>query len=169
MVTLLDTSDFKEISYPEGIEKAWFYYVFFKNHKDLGGICCVYLNDKYPSGSVCVGEHIPNDYPDIYSTWTNDYTKDVIVAERFFVSPILRNKGLARATLFYGAKVLEHMTKKKLIPPASGNNAGNQLLSSTLNFDPTLMSTSEGTADLKQQFFDQPIYPYVFFGKRVSV
>ena len=169
MVTVLDTSDFKEILNLEAVQGIWFHYVFFENHKDLGGICCVYINDKYPSGSECIGEHIPNDYPDIYSTWTNDYEKDALVAERFFVSPILRNKGLAKATLLYGAKVLEHITKKKLLPPEHGNNAGNQLMSSTLDLDPTIMSTSDEGLDLKQQFFDQPVYPYVFFGKRVSL
>jgi hypothetical protein len=169
MITVLDTSDFKEILNPESVQGVWFYYVFLKNHKDLSGICCVYLNDKYPSGSVCIGKYIPNDYPDIYSTWKNNPEKKAIVAERFFVSPILRNKGLAKATLLYGATVLEHITKKKLLPPEYGNNAGNSLMSSALGLDPTQMSTFEEGADLRQQFFDQPIDPYIFFGKRVSV
>jgi hypothetical protein len=169
MVTLLDTSDFKEISCPEEIKGAWFYYVFFKNHPNLGGICCVYLNDKYPSGSVCIGDYILNDYPDIYSVWKNDDINNALISERFFVSPVLRNKGLGKAALYYGGKVIEHLTKKKLIRTSSINNAANRLFSSAFDVELTKITVNPEDPGFREEFFDQPIYPYVFFGKRVSV
>jgi hypothetical protein len=58
LIKVLNTSSFKELDYPSELKGSWFYYVFFKNHKTLGGIVCVYFNEKYPSGSVCVGDYI---------------------------------------------------------------------------------------------------------------
>jgi GNAT superfamily N-acetyltransferase len=166
MIRILDTSEFEELKYPEELEGSWFYYVFFKNHKTLGGIVCVYFNDKYPSGSVCVGDYILNDYPDIYGTWKIDDEFGNILSDRLSVSPILRNKGIGKTALFYGAQALKYLFNKNFTH-AYGSKAGNRLYSSAFGVDNVKDTPVEETIDLRDQFFDQPAYPYIFFGKRV--
>lgn len=166
MIRVLDTSEFKELEYPEELKGSWVYYVFFKNHKTLGGIVCAYFNNKYPSGSVFVGDHILNDYPDVYGTWKKDDEFGKIVMDRVAVSPILRNRGIGRAAVYYGAKILEHFFNKK-VAHEYGSEIGNRLYSSAFKTNNVKDTPVEETIDLREHFFDQPAYPYVFFGKRV--
>ena len=167
MISVLDTSEFKELAYPEELKGSWFYYVFFKNHKTLDGICCVYFNDKYPSGSICVGDYILNDYPDVYATWKKVDVLGNILTDRMSVSPILRKLGIGKTSLYYGSKVLKHLFKKTLTHEY-GSEIGNKMYSSAFKTDNVKNTAVEETIDLREQFFDQPAYPYVFFGRRVA-
>lgn len=167
MISILDTSGFKELEYPEELKGSWFYYVFFKDHGSLGGIVCVYFNDKYPSGSVCVGGYMLNDYPDIYGTWKKDDEFGNILSDRLSVSPILRKKGIGKVALFYGAQALKYLFNKNFVHEY-GSPIGNKIYSSAFNVEPIQDTPVEETIDLREEFFDQPAYPYVFFGKRVS-
>jgi hypothetical protein len=166
VIRLLDTSEFKELEYPEELKGSWFYYVFFKEHKTLDGICCVYFNNKHMSGSVLVGEYIPNDYPDVYATWKRADVFGNILTDRMAVSPILRKMGIGKTSLSYGAKVLKYMFSKNLIHEY-GSEIGNKMYSSAFKVNNVKNTSVEETIDLRDQFFDQPAYPYVFFGKRV--
>lgn len=167
MFERVDTSSFKELEYPKELDGAWVYYVFFKNHKDLGGIVCAYFNDKYPSGSVYVGDKILNDYPDVYGTWKKEDEFSNIVMDRVSVSPVLRQKGIGRAAVFYGARVLELYFNKNVLH-TYGSSIGNRLYSSAFNVSNVEDTPVETALDLREDLFDQPIYPYVFFGRRVS-
>lgn len=167
MIKLLDTSGFKELEYPEELNGSWFYYVFFENHKTLGGVVCVYFNDMYPSGSVCVGDYILNKYPDIYGTWKKDDEFGNISSDRMSVSPILRKRGIGKIALFYGAQALKYLFNKNFIHEY-GSAIGNRLYSSAFNVESIKDTSVEEAIDLKEEFFDQPIEPYVFFGRRVS-
>lgn len=167
MIKVLNPSSFKELKYPEELEGSWFYYVFFKNHKTLDGMACVYFNDKYPSGSVCVGEYILNDYPDIYATWKKEDDFKNIMTDRMLVSPVLRKKGIGKSSLHYGSKVLKQIFNKNLVHEY-GSEIGNKMYSSAFKIDNVYNTPVEQTIDLREEFFDQPAYPYVFFGKRVS-
>ncbi len=167
MFELVDTSGIKNLEYPKELSGAWVYYVFFKNHKNLGGIVCAYFNDKYPSGSVYVGDQILNDYPDVYGTWKKDDEFNKVVMDRVAVSPILRNKGIGRAAVFYGAKVLESCFNKK-VSHEYGSEIGNRLYTSAFSVDIVEDTSVENAIDLREDLFYQPIYPYIFFGRRVS-
>jgi hypothetical protein len=166
LIKVLNTSSFKELDYPSELKGSWFYYVFFKNHKTLGGIVCVYFNEKYPSGSVCVGDYILNDYPDIYGTWKIDDEFGNILSDRMSVSPILRQKGIGKVALFYGAQALKYLFNKNFIHEY-GSELGNKLYSSAFNVEPIEDTKVEEAIDLAEHFFDQPIHPSVFFGKKV--
>lgn len=166
MIRVLDTSKVKELSYPEELKGSWFYYVFFKNHKTLDGICCVYFNDKYPSGSVCTGDYLLNDYPDVYATWKKEDTFKNILTHRMSVSPILRKMGIGKTSLYYGAKILKHLFNKNLVHEY-GSEIGNKMYSSAFNTNDVKNTPVEENIDLREQFFEQPAYPYIFFGKRV--
>jgi hypothetical protein len=82
-----------------------------------------------------------------------------------WVSPIIRKKGIGKAALQYGAQFLQYMYDKKLIHKY-GNEIGNKLYSSAFNVDSVDDTRSEDAIDLKEEFFNQPAYPYVYFGKR---
>jgi GNAT superfamily N-acetyltransferase len=165
MLKVIDTSSFKELEYPKELFGAWVYYVFFKNHKSLGGIVCAYFNDKHPSGSVYVGEYILNDYPDVYGTWKKDNEFGKIVMDRVAVSPILRGKGVGKSAVYYGAKILEHFFNKT-VSHEYGSQIGNKLYTSAFNTNLVKDTPIEGSIDLREEFFDQPAHPYIFFGKR---
>jgi len=163
----VDTSGF-EVDYPEALSGAWVYYVFFKNHETLDGLICGYFNDKYPSGSVYVGDYILNDYPDVYGTWKKDNEFGANIMDRIAVSPILRKRGIGSAALFYGATLLEHLYDKKF-DHAYGSKIGNKVHASAFNVDYTVEATDESSSlDFKKEFFDQPLYPHVFFGRKAS-
>jgi hypothetical protein len=166
MIRVLDTSRFKQLEYPEDLKGSWFYYVFFENHKTLDGICCVYFNDKYPSGSVCVGDYILNDYPDVYATWKKKDSDGNILTDRMAVSPNLREMGIGKTSLYYGANALKYLFDRNLIHEY-GSEIGNRMYSAAFDTDNVEDTPVENAIDLKEQFFDQPAYPYVFFGKRI--
>jgi hypothetical protein len=164
-IKVLNTLDFKEIEKPKILEGSWSYCVFFKNHPTLDGIACLYFNNKYPNGYFCVGDYILNDYPDVYATWKKDKESGKIITDRMWVSPIIRKKGIGKAALFWGAQSLQYMFDKKLVHEY-GNEIGNKLYVSAFNVDSVESTKSEDTIDLREEFFNQPAYPYVFFGKR---
>lgn len=167
MSRLIDISGFKELEYPKELKGSWFYYVFLKDHPEIDGIACVYFNDKKPSGSIYVGEHILNDYPDVYATWGKEDKDLNVIANRMLVSKNIRNYGIGKASLLYGGKCLKILFNKTLTH-VYGSEAGNKLYSSAFNVDPIEDTSVEQAIDLREDFFDQPIYPYVFFGRRVS-
>lgn len=166
MIEVLNTSNFKELVYPEELKGSWVYYVFFKDHKTLDGICCIYFNDKYPSGFVCIGDYILNDYPDVYATWKKEDGQKNIFTDRMLVSPILREKGIGKTSLYYGSKVLRYLFGKNLVHEY-GSEIGNKMYSSAFKVNNVENTPVEQTVDLREQFFIQPAHPYIFFGKRV--
>ena len=172
MIKVVDTSNFKGLGYPKELNGAWLYYVFFKNHplSDIDGIGCIYFNDRYPSGSVCTGEYLLNDYPDAYSSWGIPDENGNVKSDRILVSPILREKGIATAGLAYGVKMLKEVFNKTIVHSA-GSEIGNRVYSSASEIANLPKYENVGIdvgVHMKKEFFDQPVYPYVFFGRRVS-
>jgi len=170
---ILETLSFLELDFPKELTGGWFYFVFFKNHEYLDGIACLYFNDKYPSGSVYVGDYIFNEYPDVYATWTKKDESGNMFTDRMHVSPFLRKNKIGTIALFYGIRSLKYLFDKEIIHKY-GNELGNKMYYSAKKiFDPDfngdhIHDTATESADLRQKFYDNPIYPYVFFGKRVS-
>jgi GNAT superfamily N-acetyltransferase len=167
MFDLIDTSEFKELEYPEELAGSWVNYVFFDHQKPIDGIAIVYFNDKYPSGSVYVSDYILNDYPDVYATWKKRDDSGDVFTDRMFVSPLYRNTGVGTAALSYGSKSLKTLFNKNLQHKYGPEN-GNRLFAHALNIDRIENDASvQETVGLAKEFYDQPIDPYIFFGKRV--
>ncbi len=167
MFERIDTSGFKELKHPEELEGGWVHYVFFEGKIPIDGIAIVYFNDKYPSGSVYVGDYILNDYPGVYATWKKHDDSGDVFTDRMYVSPIYRNNGVGKAALAYGAKLLYFLFNKNL-KHDYGPESGNRLFSAALNTDRIKDTPVEEALDLREELFDQPIYPYIFFGRMVS-
>jgi len=166
-----DASKLEGFEYPEQLKGAWFYYVFFENHPlaDIDGICCIYFNDKYPSGSVYTGKYILNDYPDAYSSWRKPDEDGNVKSDRVLVSPILRNKGIAIAGGAYGMTMLKNIFNKTVYH-ASGSEFANKAYASAAEIANLPKYDNPGIdigIHMKKDFFDQPVFPYVFFGRRV--
>lgn len=171
MIYLTDASKFEGFKYPEQLNGAWFYYVFFENHPNkIDGICCIYFNDKHPSGSVFTGKYILNEYPDAYSTWGQPDEDGNVESGRAFVSPVLRNRGIAIAAGAYGMKMLKDFFNKT-VNHLSGNEIANKSYSSAAKLVGLPKFENPELAEgfhMTEEYFSQPVYPYVFFGKRVA-
>jgi GNAT superfamily N-acetyltransferase len=162
----LDTSKFKELEWPEELKPGWGHHVFFKDHKTLGGISMAYFNDKHPVGSVFIGDYILNDYPDVYATWTIGDEFGNTLTDRLYVSPIFRNKGVGTAALSWGLKYLKFLFDRSLHHEYGPEHA-NSIVAAAFDTKPIKNTPVEETIDLREQFFEQPAHPYIFFGKRV--
>jgi hypothetical protein len=89
MFNIFNIEDFKDFEYPKKLKGSWMYFVFFKDHTRLDGICCVYFNDKFKSGTILQGTKILNDYPDIYATWNKVEEDGTMFSDRMYVEPSL--------------------------------------------------------------------------------
>jgi GNAT superfamily N-acetyltransferase len=166
MFDLIDTSGFKELEYPEELKPGWVNYVFFNHKMPIDGIAIVYFNDRYPSGSVYVSDYILNDYPGVYATWKKRDDSGDVFTDRMYVSPLYRNTGVGKAALAYGSKSLKLLFSRNL-DHKYGPESGNRLFASALNTERVEDASVEKTVGLQKEFFDQPIDPYIFFGRRV--
>jgi hypothetical protein len=166
MFELLDTSGFKELEYPEELKGSWMYYIFFEDKRPIDGVCLVYFNDTHPSGSIYVGDYILNDYPDVYATWKKRDESGDIFTDKMNVSPLYRNKGIGKAALAYGSASLKLLFNKNLIHK-QGTEIGNKMFESALNSDNSKHYAVQNAVEVKEELFDQPTDPYIFFGKRV--
>jgi hypothetical protein len=166
MFDLVDTSGFKELEYPEELVGSWFHYVFFDNKRPIDGIAVVYFNNKYPSGSVYVGDYILNDYPDVYATWKKRDKSGDVFTDKMYVSPLYRNSSVAKSALAYGSKSLKLLFNRNL-QHKYGTEIGDRLFTSALKLESVENATADKAIELKEEFFEQPLDPYIFFGKRV--
>lgn len=172
MIKVADSSKLKGFEYPKELDGAWFYYVFFKEDTGIkiDGICCIYFNDKHPSGSVLTGDYVLNDYPDAYSSWGKPDKDGNVKSARVFVSPILRGKGIAKAGGAYGMTMLKDIFGKTVVHD-SGNELSYKAYAGAAKIAnlPIFKNTKiEDGFHMQKEFFDQPVYPHVFFGRRVS-
>lgn len=167
MFDIVDTSAFE---HPKELEGSWMHVVFFKDHPNpnVDGIGYLYFNDKYPSGSLFVGDYIINDYPDGYLTMRK-LDDETYASGRIFISPHLRKRGIASAATVYCFYLMKHGFNKK-IAHLSGTDIANKAVvnaSKIINVDLGTAETEQGF-NMRKEFFEQPVYPYVFFGRRVS-
>lgn len=171
MFSLVDTSKFKDLEWPKELEGGWLHIVLFKDHPNpnVDGIGSLYVNDKYPSGSVFIGDQILNDYPDGYATIRKLDDSEGFATGRIFVSPPLRQKGIATAATAYSFKIMNYLFNKNVVHLSGSEIANKAVLNAAKigNFDFEKADVEEGF-HMKKEFFEQPVYPYVFFGRRVS-
>jgi GNAT superfamily N-acetyltransferase len=167
MFNVVDTSAFEQ---PKELEGSWGHVVFFKDHPNpnLDGIGSLYFNDKYPSGSLFVGDYILNDYPDVYITMRK-LDDETYASGRIFVSPHLRKRGIATAVTIYCFHLMKNAFNKK-ISHLSGSEVANKAVTNASNITNFDFGTAEeeGSFNMRKEFFEQPLSPYVFFGRRVS-
>ena len=166
MLIILDYQTTTNIKYPKELSGSWTNFVFFDNHSKLDGICCIYFNDRFPSGTICTSNTLFNDYPDIYATWNKPDSDRHIVSDRMSVSKHLRKNSLGKISLQFGATVLKEMFNKTLTHNY-GSMSGNKLWKSAFGNLELEDLSLDLHPDLQEPYFDQPALPYLFFGKRV--
>ena len=74
--------------YPTEFGHSWMQITFLKDHPDLSFAVCLYINNKYPNGTIIMSKHISNDYPDMYCTLDHNHK-----ANRLYTNPIYRKRG----------------------------------------------------------------------------
>lgn len=74
--------------YPTEFGHSWVQVTKFENHPTLTYAVCLYINDKYPNGTIVFSKYISNDYPDMY--YTLDYNHR---ANRVYTNPVYRRRG----------------------------------------------------------------------------
>lgn len=167
MFDLIDTSD---LEYPKELEGFWCHIVLFKDHPNpnIDGIGSIYFNDKYPSGSTFVGDYILNDYPDGYITIRKINNKKY-ASGRIFISPLFRKRGIASAATGYYATLMKHKFNIKMVHLSGSEIANKATLNASKLFGINFGSAKiEKGIHMNKEFFDQPIRPYLFFGRRIS-
>lgn len=145
-------------NYPKELFGSWFCFTKLENHPILAGMCAVYFNDKYPSGTLIVSTCIVDQYPDIYATWDKDYT-----ATRMFVSPKLRKSGKGKNALIVGDQFIKFLGNE--LHSAYGEHEnGDFLLNGAYFLDKK--NENKYVDDLNMFDFRDPAYPLIHFDKR---
>lgn len=152
------------IEYPKELSGSWIHITFFDHGLSVSGIGSVYFNDKFPSGTVTVGNHLFSEYPDMYGTWKST-DSDILLSERQYVSPYLRNKGKGSIALKFVKDVLLHYGKE-LSYVSSGYELGNALWNSAFNEMFETLESESNKIYNSEELFEQPVHPNIFFYKR---
>ena len=75
-------------NYPKELGDSWVMVTFFKDNPAVSTAVCLYINNKYPKGTIVMSKYMMNDYPDMY--YILDKTNTVT---RFYTNPIYRRRG----------------------------------------------------------------------------
>lgn len=145
-------------NYPEELLGSWFCFTEIYDHPILAGICSVYFNDKYPSGTLVVTNYIIDEYPDIYATWDKNY-----VSDRMFVSPKLRKNGKGKNALIVGDQFIKFLGNELKYSYGQHSN-GDFLINGTYSLDKDIKNKK--VDDLDMFDFRDPAYPVIHFDKR---
>lgn len=144
--------------YPEELSGSWFCFTQIDDHPILAGICSVYFNNNYPSGTMLVSNYILDEYPDIYATWDKDY-----MSNKMFVSPKLRKSGKGKNALIVGDQFIKFLGNELKYIYGDHNN-GDFLFKGAYSLSKEI---EEKPVDDFQMFdFRDPAYPLIHFDKR---
>lgn len=146
-------------AWPEELAGSWFCFTKLENHPILAGICAVYFNDSYPSGTITVSNYILDQYPDIYATWHSDGKSN-----RMFVSPKLRKKGKGKAALIVGDQFVSWFFETELHYAYGQNENGDFLLNGAYSLNKKIKD--KNVDDSTMFDFRDPAYPIIHFDKR---
>ncbi len=144
--------------YPEELKGSWFNFTNIKDHPILAGICSVYFNDLYPSGTIIFSDYIINEYPEIYATWDKDY-----MSNKMFVSPKFRKSKKGKSALLVGDEVLKFFGNELRYRYGDHNN-GDFLFNGAYSLDKE--NKNKVVDDLDMFDFRDPAYPIIHFDKR---
>lgn len=144
--------------YPEALKGSWWVFTYLDDHPVLAGICSIYFNDKYPSGTVIISNYVLDQYPDLYATWDKQ-----VNVNKSFVSPKLRKNGKGKTALMVGDKILK-FTGNTLQYRFGDHQNGDFLVKGTYSLDKKI---EERVVDDSVMFdFRDPVYPVIHFDKR---
>jgi hypothetical protein len=144
--------------YPKELAGSWFNFTIIEDHPILAGICSVYFDNLYPSGTIVISEKIINKYPDIYATWDKNYR-----ASRMFVSPKLRKSGKGKNALLIGDEFIRFLGNDLLY--SYGNNPnGDFLVKGAYSLKKDIDEIKVNDSDMFD--FRDPAYPVIHFDKR---
>jgi len=144
--------------YPEELFGSWFCFTNIENHPILSGICSVYFNDKYPSGTILLSNYIIDEYPDIYATWDKDY-----MSNKMFVSPKLRKSGKGKNALIVGDQYIKFLGNELKYSYGEHKN-GDFLFNGAYSLDKEI--ENKKVDDFNMFDFRDPAYPIIHFDKR---
>lgn len=144
--------------YPEELFGSWFCFTQLDDHPILAGICSVYFNDQYPSGTIIVSNYILDEYPDIYATWDKDY-----MSNKMFVSPKLRKSGKGKNALIVGDQFIKFLGNELMYAYGEHKN-GDFLFNGAYSLEKEI--TDKAVNDYEMFDFRDPAYPIIHFDKR---
>jgi len=144
--------------YPKELSGSWFCFTKIEDHPILAGICSVYFNDKYPSGTMVVSNYILDEYPDIYATWDKDY-----MSNKMFVSPKLRKSGKGKNALIVGDQFIKFLGNELKYSYGEHEN-GDFLFNGAYSLNKEIENKNVNDFDMFD--FRDPAYPIIHFDKR---
>ena len=157
--------------WPKELDGWWGHITFFDNHPNLGGMCQYFKNNKYETGTLTYSDKLNNEFPDAYGTWLKP-VDNVVDGNRTFLRKDLRGKKLGPLFMFPIFNFLEDFgltlnlgpTKSQygyqLWTDAFGNKYGDKL---------EILDRDDNDFSLREEHFEQPVYPNIFFYKRKIV
>ncbi len=148
--------DIKE--YPKELSGSWFCFTKIEGHPILAGMCAVYFNDEYPSGTIIVSNYVLDQYPDIYATWDKDY-----MSNRMFVSPKLRKSGKGKNALIVGDQFIKFLGNELQYSYGDHEN-GDFLFNGAYSLNKK--NENKYVNDLNMFDFRDSAYPLIHFDKR---
>lgn len=114
--------------YPESLKNSWVLITIFDEKNNLGGVCSLYINNKFPTGSIIISKKIYNDYPDAYITFDKDGSFNRIYTRREYrKSGIMKYLGNILKTIMF-AKYGLHINTAK-----THNLEGHEVMKSGIN------------------------------------
>lgn len=161
----VDRSKYIDTAYPEVLKGSWIYFAFPKNNPNFDGLCQVYFNNKYESGSIFYGDYLLNDYPECYATWGKPDENMDVIGDRSFVKKELRKTGVGTALMIEGFHFLKYMGKNlKLYPTTS--TPGRKLWAKATGEELDATGEDNSEYSIEIQNFEHMLYPDIFFYKK---
>jgi hypothetical protein len=144
--------------YPKELFGSWFCFTKIEDHPIVTGMCSVYFNDEYPSGTIIVSNYILDQYPDIYATWNKDY-----MSHKMFVSPKLRKSGKGKNALIVGDQFIKFLGNELKYIYGEHEN-GDFLFNGAYSLNKNI--NNKDVNDSSMFDFRDPAYPIIHFDKR---
>lgn len=114
--------------YPESLKNSWVLITIFDEKNTLGGVCSLYINDKFPTGKIIISKKIYNDYPDAYITFDKDGSFNrIYTSTEYRKSGIMKALGNVLKTIMFAKYGLYLNTAK------THNEEGHEVMKSGIN------------------------------------
>jgi len=114
--------------YPESLQNSWVLITIFDAKNTLGGVCSLYINDKFPKGTIIISKKIYNDYPDAYITFDkNGSFNRIYTSTKYRKNGIMKYLGNLLKTILFAKYKLYLDTAK------THNAVGHEVMKSGIN------------------------------------
>lgn len=159
-------------SWPEEINGWWGHVTFFDHHPNLGGMCQWYYNNKNISGTFTYSNKLMTEYPDGYGTWFKPDEKNEVYGNRIYMRKDLRGNKFGPILMTQIFQFLEYMGFISNLGPTK-SQAGYQLWTDAFGTKYgdklEVLNRDDNDFGLREEFFEQPVHPSIFFYKRKVV